>query len=161
MVTHRRILCPSVTTKTHTLISLSRKQLTRSGRFEASGLPSPQMKPSDNGSALVRDPTTSICQRVHRGICTSMPVINIIHNQIRFLEKLFLPCALFSQLKQDEKSNPTKPQRRDTGTSPQSDGKQVEASPEKTLTAITVCHALCTAFTNAPSFGLVAQCDRS
>ncbi|XP_077962612.1 SAM domain-containing protein SAMSN-1b isoform X3 [Gasterosteus aculeatus] len=85
-------LSPSVMVRSVTDLPLPQNTLTRSGRFEASGLPSPQMKPSDNGSAL---------------------------------------------LKQDEKSNPTKPQRRDTGTSPQSDGKQVEASPEKTLTAIT------------------------
>ncbi|KAM8899599.1 SAM domain-containing protein SAMSN-1b isoform 2-T2 [Spinachia spinachia] len=82
-------LSPSEMVSSITDLPLPQNTFTRSGRFEASTLPSPEIKPSDNGSAL---------------------------------------------LKQEEKSNPTKRrlQRRELGTSPQSDRKQVEASLEKT-----------------------------
>ncbi|KAL6099209.1 uncharacterized protein ACO6RY_18177 [Pungitius sinensis] len=87
-------LSPPERLSSFTDVPLPQITLTRLGRSDASSLPSPPIKPSDKGSAL---------------------------------------------LKQGEKSNPTKPrlQRRETGTSPQSDRKQVEASPEKALTAIT------------------------
>lgn len=59
--TNTDIIYPSVTRK-HILICLLPKQLTRFGRFEAFRQYSSLMKQQDNGSSLVREPTSStIC----------------------------------------------------------------------------------------------------
>lgn len=129
--------------KTHSLISFLPKQLTRFGRFDASEQLSPSMKPQDNGSALVREPNSHVCQLFELGFQLS----HWRHTKTDrdCPPRLFGSCrgefclqrVLF--LKQEQNGDPgqLRLQRGETETS-----SHVKASPEKTLTAIIVCHAL-------------------
>lgn len=153
--------------KTHILISLLPKQLTRFGRFDAFRQPSPLMKPQDNGSSLVREPSSSICQLVLLGISLSQTTSTL--RQIRPLENrrqksyslfgscagaLYLQCVFFLKQKQEQNVDPTqlRQKRREMETSSHSDGKHVKVSPEKTPTAISVCRALYKAYVNTATF---------
>lgn len=69
---------------------------------------------------------------------------------------LYLQAVLF--FKQEQNGEETNPrlQRREMESSSQSEKRHIKASPEKTLTAIIVCHALCKAYANTTGFKFTA-----
>lgn len=152
--------------KTHILISLSPKQLTRCDRFDVFRQHSPLMKPRDNDSYLVREPASSICQLVHPGIELSwVEAFLNTENNVHYVylavvwESAVYNLFCFLKQKQEQNDNAVKlrlHRRAMETSSPHRDGKHVRASPEKTLTVISVCHALYKAYVNTVSFKFAA-----